>query len=77
MTQIQNSKQNIRLQSHPTVSLLKDAAFRSDKTLMQGMFRSLNIEICDIFVIWGLRFGISLHYKTFWATGLEFTVTVP
>ncbi|CAB1060297.1 hypothetical protein D1BOALGB6SA_5063 [Olavius sp. associated proteobacterium Delta 1] len=28
------------------------------------MFWSLNIENCDLFVIWCLKFGILLSYKT-------------
>ena len=66
MTQIQNSKQIIPLQSCPAVSSPADLGLRNDAIRLRWMFWSLIIEICDLFVIWCLRFGILMSYKTFW-----------
>jgi len=41
------------------------------------MFWSLDIEFCDLFVIWCLKFGIYLHQKFSGACSLKFTSTLP
>jgi hypothetical protein len=62
MTQIQKSKQMIRIMLYPTASSQADLGLQNDAIQLRGMFWTLKIEIWDLFVIWWLRFGILLSH---------------
>ena len=59
-------KQRIRLQLCPMASSPVGQGLQNDAIQIRWMFRSLDIEIWDLFVIWCLRFGILLPYKASW-----------
>jgi len=58
MTQIQNPKHLIRQNSCQIASSPVDKGLCSDAVQLRCMFWSLDIEICDLFVIWCLGFVI-------------------
>jgi len=64
MTKIQKFKQKIRLPLLPAASFPAHQILRRGKLQFWRMFWSLNIDICDLFVIWCLRFVILLYCKT-------------
>ena len=49
----------------PMASSLADQGLWSNAIQLRWLFRSLNIENWDLFVIWCLRFGILSFYKSF------------
>ena len=71
MTEIQNFKQQIFPPIRQTALSPAVNGLWSDALHLHWTFCSLSIGICDLFVIWYLRFGISFIYRTFWRNWIQ------